>query len=290
MSMIGRVALVTGASRGIGKGIAKVLCSAGATVYITGRTLNKGDHPIGGSLAETEEECNELGGRCIAVHVDHANDEQVASLFERIDAESGRLDILVNNAFSLASDLVVAKPFWEKPLSNWQMVDVGVRSSYVAAWHAAKIMSKQREGLIVQTSGYTGVSYTYGVVFGMCKTAADRMARDMAVELEPFNVTSISIWQGLTMTELAKYNLANIPGLKGQASTTPADSSSPEYPGLVIKALFNDPKRMEKSGGTFITAELAKHYGLVDIDGKTVPSLREKRGSPIFMPLSGKGL
>ncbi len=285
MSLQGKVALVTGSSRGIGKGIAKVLASKGATVYVTGRTLNKGDHPIGGAVTETAKECTDLGGLGIPIQIDFADDEQIRSLFTRITQEQGRLDILVNNAFSLADDLVVNKPFWEKPLSNWQMVDVGVRSSYVCAWHAAKIMAPQGSGLIVQTSGYTGTAYTYGVVFGMCKTAADRMSRDMAIELEPYNVASISLWQGLTMTELAKHNLANIPGLEGQASTTLSDSSTPEFPGLVIAAVYEDPDAMRHTGGTFITAELAQQYGIVDTDGKVVPSLRAKRGSPIFNPI-----
>ncbi len=285
----GVVALVTGSSRGIGKGIAKVLASKGATVYVTGRTLHSVDHPLGGAVVETAAECDALGGRGIPVQIDFADDEQVASLFERIQSESGRLDILVNNAFSLADDLVVDKPFWEKPLSNWQMIDVGVRSSFVCAWHAAKSMAPQGSGLMVQTSGYTGVAYTYGVLFGMAKTAADRMARDMAVELEPFNVASVSLWQGLTMTELAKKNLAEVEGLEGRAATRVSDSSSPEFPGLVIAGLYRDTDKMKLTGGTFITAELAQRYGLVDIDGKEVPSLRNTRGAPVFLPINGGG-
>ena len=118
------------------------------------------------------------------MQVDHANDEQVAALFEQVGREQGRLDILVNNAFALPEDLTEPQPFWEKPLSNWEMVDVGVRSNFVAAWHAAKIMVPQKSGLIVAISGYVGVTYTYGVVFGTCKSAVDRMARDMAIELQ----------------------------------------------------------------------------------------------------------
>ncbi len=147
------------------------------------------------------------------------------------------------------------------------MVDVGVRSNFVAAWHAARIMAPQGSGLIVAISGYTGVTYTYGVVFGTAKSAADRMARDMAVELKPFGVTSLSLWQGLTFTERAERNLAAIPGLNGQAATRPENGCSPEYPGLVIAALSDDPGAMRHSGGTFITAELGDAYGIKDIDG-----------------------
>ncbi len=284
-SLSGKVVLVTGASRGIGKGIALALAAQGATVYVTGRTVIPGLYPLPGTVGETAAECDKRGGKGIAVQVDHANDAQVAALFEQVWREQGRLDILVNNAFSLADDLTEPKPFWEKPLSNWEMIDVGVRSNFVAAWHAAKIMAPQKSGLIVAISGYTGVSYTYGVVFGTAKSAADRMARDMAIELKPYNVASISMWQGLTFTERAEHNLANIAGLKGRAATRPEDGCSPEFPGLVIAALASDPGIMKRSGGTFITAELAQDYGIKDIDGKVIPSLRATRGAPIWSPV-----
>ncbi len=280
-----KVAVVTGASRGIGKGIALALAEQGATVYVTGRTVNPGEYPLPGTVGETAAECDARGGKGIAVQVDHNNDEQVAALFERVDREQGRLDILVNNAFALPEDLTDPEPFWEKPLSNWQMMDVGVRSNFVAAWYAAKIMVRQKSGLIVEISGYTGVAYTYGVLFGTSKSAVDRMARDMAVELKPYNVASISLWQGLTMTERAERNLASIPGLKEGAATRPDDACSPEFPGLVIAALADDPDVMRHSGGTFITAEMAREYGIKDIDGKEIPSLRDTRGGPIWSPV-----
>ena len=284
-SLSGKVAVVTGASRGIGKGIAIALAAEGATVYVTGRTVTPGSYPLPGTVGETAAECDKRGGKGIAVQVDHANDDDVAALFDQVKREQGRLDILVNNAFALPDDLTVAKPFWEKPLSNWQMIDVGVRSNFVAAWHASQIMTPQKSGLIVCVSGYTGRTYTYGVIFGTAKSAADRMARDMAVELKPFNITSISIWQCLTMTERAEYVLANISGLSDHNATRPKDSCTPEFPGRVIAALANDPDAMRHSGGTFITAELAQEYGVTDIDGKVVPSLRAERGAPIWQPV-----
>jgi NAD(P)-dependent dehydrogenase (short-subunit alcohol dehydrogenase family) len=144
MSLKGKVVVVTGASRGIGKGIARALGEQGATVYVTGRSVKEGDHELPGTVSQTAAEINTLGGQGIAVAVDHANDEQVAELFSQVEREQGRLDLLVNNAFALPEDLTEAKPFWQKPLSNWQMVDVGVRSNYVAAWHAAQLMTKAR--------------------------------------------------------------------------------------------------------------------------------------------------
>jgi NAD(P)-dependent dehydrogenase (short-subunit alcohol dehydrogenase family) len=285
-SLTSTIALVTGASRGIGKGIALALAAEGATVYITGRTLRPGSHALPGSIGETAAECNQRGGRGIAVAVDHARDDEVAALFEQIRREHGRLDILVNNAFALPDDLTEPQPFWEKPLSNWQMVDVGVRSNFVAAWHAAKLMVPQRSGLIVAISGYTGVTYTYDVVFGMCKSAVDRMARDMAIELKPHRVASISLWQGLTFTERATRSLALNPAMKSQTVTNPNIGCTPEFPGRVIAALATDPRIMERSGGTFITAELAQSYSITDVDGRVIESLREQRGAPIWAPIS----
>ncbi|MFA5939543.1 MAG: SDR family NAD(P)-dependent oxidoreductase [Sinimarinibacterium sp.] len=284
-SLTGQVAVVTGASRGIGRGIALALADAGATVYVTGRTVTPGSYPLPGTVGETAAEVDRRGGKGIAVAVDHAQDDQVAALFDQVRREQGRLDILVNNAFALPEDLTEPKPFWEKPLSNWQMVDVGLRSNFVAAWHAAKIMAPQRSGLIVATSGYVGVTYTYGVVFGTCKSAVDRMARDMAVELKPHNVASISMWMGLTFTERAERNLARNPAMTAQTVTNPTVGSSVKFPGRVIVALARDPQIMKRTGGTWIAAELAQDYGVTDVDGKIPPSLRAQRGAPIWTPV-----
>ena len=284
-ALAGKVAVVTGASRGIGKGIACALAQEGATVYVTGRTVEPGSHPLPGTVGETAAEVDRRGGKGIAVPVDHAQDGQVAALFEQVRREQGRLDLLVNNAFSLPEDLTEPQPFWEKPLSNWEMVDVGVRSNFVAAWHAAKLLVPQRSGLIVAISGYVGVTYTYGVVFGTCKSAVDRMARDMAVELKPHNVASISMWCGLTFTERAHRNLNRNPAMKTQIVTNPLIGSSVEFPGRVIAAMAKDEHIMRRSGGTFIGAELARDYGVTDIDGNVPPSLRAERGAPIWKPI-----
>jgi NAD(P)-dependent dehydrogenase (short-subunit alcohol dehydrogenase family) len=230
-------------------------------------------------------EVDRRGGKGIAVQVDHARDDQVEALFERVEQEQGRLDLLVNNAFALPDTLTEPGGFWEKPLSYWDMVDVGVRSNYVAAWHAARMMVPRGSGLIVATSGYVGITYTYGVVFGMCKAAVDRMARDMAIELKPHNIASLSLWMGLTFTERAERALQRDPEMKSRIVTDPTVGSSVEFPGRVIAALLADPGILARSGGTFITAELALQYGITDIDGSVPPSLREQRGSPIYSPV-----
>ena len=282
-SLAGKVAVVTGASRGVGKGIALALAEEGATVYVTGRTTAPGTHALPGTIGETARECDERGGKGIAVAVDLTKDGDIAALFEQVKREQGRLDILVNNAISLPPELTQPGGFWEKPLSNWEIADTGLRAPFVAAWHAAQIMVPQGSGLIVGISGYVGVTYTYGPIFGVTKAGLDRLARDMAIELKPHGVTSVSLWQGFTFTERAKENLKNVPGMADQLKS--ASGSSPEFPGRVIAALAKDPDLLEKTGGTFINAELAEEYGVTDVDGSKVPSVRAERGSPIWKPV-----
>lgn len=282
-SLSGKVAVVTGASRGMGKGIALALAEQGATVYVTGRTVDPGAAPLPGTVGETAAECDRRGGKGIAVQVDHGDDAQIAALFARVQREQGRLDILVNNAIAIPDAMTQSGGFWEKPVSGWEMFDIGVRAAFVAAWHAAHIMVPQKSGLIVSISGYVGVTYTYDTIFGTTKTATDRMARDMAIELKPHNVASISLWQGFTYTERAQENLKKVAGMASQLNS--AVGSSVEFPGRVIAALAADPDLMAKSGGTFISAELAEEYGITDIDGKVIPSLREERGAPIWFPV-----
>jgi NAD(P)-dependent dehydrogenase (short-subunit alcohol dehydrogenase family) len=278
----GRVAVVTGGSRGIGKGIALALAEQGATVYVTGRTTHAGG-ALPGTIGETAAEVDARGGRGVAVAVDHGDDAQVDALFDRVARDEGRLDILVNNAIAIPPELTERKGFWEKPLAMWSMWDIGVRAAFVASRGAARIMAPQRSGLIVALSGYVGVTYTYDAVFGTTKAATDRMARDMAVELKPFDVASISLWQGFTYTERAVENLKTVPGMAGQLNS--AVGSSPEFPGRVIAALAADRDVLRRSGGSFIAAELAADYGLTDIDGRTIPSLRAERGAPLWEPV-----
>jgi NAD(P)-dependent dehydrogenase (short-subunit alcohol dehydrogenase family) len=287
-TLTGKVAIVTGASRGIGRGIALVLAEQGATIYVTGRTVTRGEYYLPGTVGETAAECTERGrtsgGKGVAVACDHGNDEQVAALFEQVKREQGRLDILVNNAFTLSDDLLEPLGFWEKPLSNLEMWDVGVRSNFVAAWHAAQIMVPQKSGLIVAICGYAAVTYTYGTVFGTAKSAVDRMARDMAVELKPHNIASVSLWQGLTLTEKARYNLEKQKD-KMTTSVTGQAGSTVEHPGRVIAAMAADPDILKRSGGTYITAELADEYGVTDVDGRRIESMRATRGGPIWQPV-----
>ena len=282
-SLAGKVAVVTGASRGMGKGIALALAEQGATVYVTGRTVEPGSAPLPGTVGETAGECDRRGGKGIPVQVDLADDDQIAALFDQVQREQGRLDILVNNAIAIPEELTSPGGFWEKPVANWEMFDIGVRAAFVAAWHAAKIMVPQKSGLMVAISGYVGVTYTMGPIFGTTKTATDRMARDMAIELKPHNVASVSLWQGFTFTERATENLKNVKGMVSELQS--ASGSSVEFPGRVIAALAADPELMQLTGGTHIVPELAQKYGITDVDGREIPSLREERGAPLWSPV-----
>jgi NAD(P)-dependent dehydrogenase (short-subunit alcohol dehydrogenase family) len=283
-SLSGKVVVVTGASRGVGRGIAIALGAEGASVYVTGRTVAAGSHPLPGTVGETAAEVSRRGGNGIAVPVDLAEDDQIAALFERVRREQGRLDILVNNAIAYPPTLTERKPFFEKPLANWDtMIDIGLRSYFVAAWHAAQIMVPQKSGLIAYTSGYIGASYNFSLIFGVCKTAVDRMARDMAIELKPYNVASISFWQGFTFTERTGEALKTVSGIGSQLHSN--SGSSAEFPGRVIAAVARDPNIMRHTGGSLINAELAQEYGITDIDGRVVPSLRAERGAPLFSPI-----
>jgi NAD(P)-dependent dehydrogenase (short-subunit alcohol dehydrogenase family) len=282
-ALTGKVAVVTGASRGIGKGTALALAEQGATVYVTGRTVSAGGHALPGSLEETVAEVDARGGKGVAVAVDLLDDAQIAAVFDRVRRDEGRLDLLVNSAMAIPDSMTQRVGFWDKPLADeWQIWDTGVRAAFVAAWHAARIMVPQGSGLIAALSGYVGVTYTYDVVFGVTKTATDRMMRDMAHELQGSGVSAVSLWQGFTYTERATENLKAVPGMASQLNS--AVGSSPEFPGRVIAALAMDPGVATKSGGTFINAELAAEYGVTDKDGRTIPSLRESRGAPLWGP------
>ncbi|MFN9819010.1 MAG: SDR family NAD(P)-dependent oxidoreductase [Pseudanabaena sp.] len=284
----GKVALVTGASRGIGKGIAIGLGESGALVYITGRSVNQTNSidSISGSLLETKSAVEKAGGICIAVPVDHSDDQQIKSLFEQIDREqNGQLDLLVNNAYGGVRSLIDAKgkPFWESDLSLWDACNqVGLRSHYVASHFAAKMMTQRKQGLIVTISSWGGLAPIFGVAYGTGKSACDRLAADMAVELKPFNVASISLWPGIVGTEqfhqLADTNLEDNESNLGVAAIADKFNwETPLFVGRVIAALYNDQDLMRRTGKVKIAAELAANYGIVDEYNHRPVSLRSLR-------------
>jgi len=271
----GRVAVVTGASLGVGKGIAIALGAKGATVYVTGRSAKKGDNPYGGTVFATAEEVTKRGGKGIAVVCDHSDDDQTRALFEKVEKESGRLDILVNNAIAIPDRLTEAGPFWEKPLGFVNLLDVGLRSNYVATYFAAPMLIRNG-GVVFNSSSPGARSYMHGPAYGSAKAGGDKMSHDMAYDFRKFNVVVISVWLGLVKTE----KVLTIDVNKSKYGPMLAIAETPEFGGLIIDAVYNDPNRMELSGQTFYASELAQRYGLKDADGKQPPSGRAALGPP----------
>jgi NAD(P)-dependent dehydrogenase (short-subunit alcohol dehydrogenase family) len=266
------VALVTGASRGAGRGIAVALGSHGCTVYVTGRSEKAGDASLPGTIHETAQAVTDAGGQGIAVRADHRDDGQVKAVFEQIGREQGRLDILVNNACAIHDKLTSPGHFWEKPMEIVDMLDVGLRSSFVASYYGAPMMVGKRKGLIVFTSASGAVHYVFGPAYGAHKSGMDKFAADMAVDLREFNVAAVSIWMGALLTERLKMVIASDPARFGHIEGT---TETPEFTGHVIWALYNDPELMRMSGRTLIGAELGAQYGIRDRDGRQPTSYRD---------------
>lgn len=272
-----RVVVVTGASRGAGRGIAVALGATGATVYVTGRTVREGDAPLPGTVQATADAVTAAGGKGIAVNCDHSDESAVRRLFDQVANENGRLDILVNNATSLHDALTQTGPFWEKPLALADLWDVGMRSHYTAAWYAAPLLLANGHGLIVNTSSFGGRIYMHGPAYGAGKAAVDKMSHDMAIDFRPYHVAVVSIWMGLLLTERTQRVFDEAPEKYADLAAT---AETPEFTGRVIDALARDPALMDKSGKVWIGAELGQAYGVTDINGRIPPSHRAFFGEP----------
>ena len=247
-----KIALVTGGTKNVGKGIAIGLGEAGATVYVTGRSITEKD----------VKGITNAGGKGIALGCNHENDEEVKAVFELIEKNEGKLDILVNNAWGGYNRLRNRKdyagfkwkaPFWEQPIELWQeMFNVGVRSNYVSSLYASNIFLRQKYGLIVNISFYASRKYYGNVIYGISKAAVDKMTMDMSEELKKHKVACISLYPGyIDDTKKA-------PNPKKETSI---------FVGRAITALASDKNIMKKTGQILVAAELAKEYGFADIDG-----------------------
>jgi NAD(P)-dependent dehydrogenase (short-subunit alcohol dehydrogenase family) len=228
-------------------------------------------------VAATAEAVTAAGGRGIPVFCDHGDDAEVAALFGQVREEQGRLDILVNNATALPASITESGPFWEKPLEQTCLFDVGLRSHYVASWYAAPLLLAAGAGLIVNTSSFGGRIYMHGPAYGAGKAAIDKMAHDMAHDFRPHHVAVVSLWMGLLLTERTRAVFDAQPELYSELAAT---AETPEFTGRIIDALAKDPQLMEKSGLVMIGAELAEHYGVQEADGRQPPSHREFFGEP----------
>lgn len=272
----GPVAVVTGASRGVGRGVAIALGSHGCTVYITGRSQTTGQtEDLPGTIHETAEAVNAAGGTGIAVACDHADDAQTKAVFDQVERETGRLDILVNNAAKVSDDLTEPGGFWEKPLGLVDLLDVGLRSAYVCSWYAAPLMVRQQHGLIIFTGSQGGVTYMLGPAYGAHKAGEDKFAADMGYELRDHGVTVACIWCGGVLTDRLRRILDSDPERFAGAEDF---CESPEFTGHVVWALYDDPERMARSGQSWIGAELAVEYGITDAGGRQPPNMREMLG------------
>jgi NAD(P)-dependent dehydrogenase (short-subunit alcohol dehydrogenase family) len=268
------VAVVTGASRGIGKGIAIELGAAGATVYLTARTVDPG--PIPGTIGETVAEIESLGGTGIGIACDHHDDAQVAAVFDRVRAEHGRLDVLVNNVYS-AIDLApwLGKPFWEVPVDAWdQVIGIGVRSHYVASVLATPMLLDAPRGLVANISSSGSVQYAHNVLYGVGKAALDKMTADMDHELHGRGVAVVSVWPGLVRTEIVELGARRtddgraVLDLPGEGTFDLADAETPRFVGRGVVGLATDADVRALSGGTVTTLALAERYGFTDVDGR----------------------
>lgn len=277
-----KIALVTGASRGAGRGIARGFGELGYTVYVTGRTVTPGDAKgwdgtvLPGTVSETAAEVTAAGGEGIPVLCDHADDAQVARLFEKIKDEQGRLDVLFNNATYIHGQLIEKKPFWEKDLDAAKILDVGLRSAYVASWHGARIMVPQGSGVIAFGSSFGGSCYMHGPAYGAQKAGVDKFAQDMDHDLKGTGVIAVSIWMGPLVTERSLIASQTNPE---QYKDFIAAAENPEFTAHIVDAIDRSEDRQSLSGETLIAAEVARTLGVTD-RGRERPSYRDMLGSP----------
>jgi NAD(P)-dependent dehydrogenase (short-subunit alcohol dehydrogenase family) len=255
------VAVVTGASRGVGRSVAVALSAAGLQVFATGRTVDRADLPAG----------------VVRLACDHRDDAAVEAAFARVLAEAGRVDVLVNSAWAGYERMVEdgrftwPAPFWEQPRWRWDaMFQAGVRAAYVAGQLAARAMVPAGRGLIVNISYWAARKHLGNAAYGAAKAAVDELSADMAHELRPHGVAALSLYPGLVRTEAVLAAAA-------EGHLDLAGSESPELTGRVIAALWRDPDLLRLSGGVHVGATLARAYGVTDIDGSSPEPLTLER-------------
>ena len=269
----GTVALVTGASRGVGRGIALALGDAGATVYVTGRSERNGPRTedLPGTVQDTAEEVTARGGTGIAVRCDHTVDTDTEAVLDRIGAEHGRLDLLVNNAWAGYERGFEARfdaPFWQQPLWRWDLFAGSLRAQFLTSKLAAALMLPQGKGLIVNISFTDGDVYLGQTAYDVTKSASDRMVVGMASDLRKKGIAAVAMHPGFVRTERVEAAWAQLG--QGPAQVV----HSPEYVGRAIAALTADPDVLEVSGRRLAVGDVAAQYGFTDVDGRQPPAFR----------------
>lgn len=272
----GRVALVTGGSKGVGQGIAVGLGESGWTVVVSGRNEER--------LAETVTRVEQAGGRAFAATCEHGDDASVESLVHGVVAEHGQLDLLVNNAWA-GPGIDPERPsrFWQRPLSDWdELIGIGLRAHFVAMRAAVPAMIERGQGLVVNISSVGTRAYLHSTLYGMSKAGLDKMTHDAALELREHGVTVLSLWPGLVRTaRLLASGVDNIEGV------SVSDAETPQLQGRVIAALAADTEVHQRTGGVVLTAEAAQEYGIAEPDGGNPVSPRTMfGGGPVFPELS----
>jgi NAD(P)-dependent dehydrogenase (short-subunit alcohol dehydrogenase family) len=281
-SLKGKVAVVTGSSRGAGRGVALSLGEAGATVYVTGRTTRGGPKPPDGApetIDDAAEEVSARGGRGIAIRVDHTKENEVAALFDGIRREQGRIDLLVNAVWGGNEHYTTMnwdRPFWEQPLSHWQdMMMAGAYAYFAASSYAARIMATQDTGgLIIHiTDGIdtTNSAYRGHAFWDLSHECINRMVLGMSREGKDARVAVLGLSPGFMRTE----RVVRILDTEQKRRAYGFDKSeSTEYVGRAVVALAADPKIMNRTGALLHVADVAKEYGFTDIDGRYIPRFR----------------
>jgi len=252
MTLDGQTAVVTGGTKGVGRGVALELARAGARVFVTGRSVDASAPP---------------DQSITAIRCDHRDDAQVDSAFDRVMREAGAIDILVNNVWGGYDNMIEnsqftwPKPFWEQPLWRWdEMFHGGVRAHYRCSQLAALSMTARRRGLIVNISHWAAQKHIGNTAYGVSKAATDKLTADMAFELKPFGVTVVSLYPGMVRTEKV---------MEAAQWLDLSNSESPEFVGRAVAALAADPDVTRHSGGVLVAAGVAKDYGFTDVDGKS---------------------
>lgn len=278
-----RIILVTGASRGVGKGIAEGIAQPNDIIICAARSLKKGTtvsqfgFDVKSSLQETVEGIEKKQATGIPFQIDLNNSKEILQLSEFIEKEFGQLDIMIHSACQIHDDLVEPKPFWEKSVDLWSVIDVGLKSNYLLSHALVPLMIRSSGRLIIHISSHGAMCYMHGPIYGAQKAGIDKMAFDMAYDLKPFNICSISLWSGIVKDEKTQkvseqHGEQYAEFLKGAASQ--------EYAGMIINPLFYDENLMSLSGKTLIAAEVGEKYGVKDVDSNKPKSDREVLGGP----------